>query len=84
MTNKEKVILDGYGKKLLAIRGSPTEYCPSGPAYSSIEIQTDKGTLHISGCSHCHVIDVVWRDSQLTVKSEKFTDEYEWYGTRQE
>uniref|UniRef100_A0A6M3LYN8 Uncharacterized protein n=1 Tax=viral metagenome TaxID=1070528 RepID=A0A6M3LYN8_9ZZZZ len=63
ITKNDKIILDGHGKKLLAVRGKYTDYCPDGPGYDYIEIQTDKGTLRIKGCSNCHVLDTYWEDS---------------------
>ena len=56
-----KVLLDGYGIKLKAIRGEVDTSCPydqevGREGYSEIVIETDKGNFFIHGCSQCYVL----------------------------
>ncbi len=52
-----KVLLDGHGVKLLAIRGKPlppdVHDPPGEEAMSEIVIETDIGNYVISGCHAC-------------------------------
>ena len=53
-----KVLLDGYGLKLKAIRGFPDHTCPDikEDGFSKIIIETNKGEFSIIGCSECYVL----------------------------
>ena len=53
-----KVLLDGYGLKLKAIRGFPDHTCPDikEDGFSKIVIETNKGEFSITGCYNCSVL----------------------------
>ena len=56
-----KVLLDGYGVKIKAIRGEVDNSCPDRrraeeEGYREIIIETNKGDIIIGGCSNCHVL----------------------------
>ncbi len=52
----EKLILDGYGQKLIAIRGLPSYYARHPDSYHKISIVTNKGEWVISSCSNCEMM----------------------------
>lgn len=54
---KEKILLDGYGIKLLSIRGKPHDDIELHPNdYEEIILETNKGTYVIEGCPNCYVV----------------------------
>lgn len=68
-----KVLLDGYGVTLKAIRGIPDSSCPDNrdSGFYEIIVETDKGDFIIKGCSNCYVLSCDFKESEFEVKGEK-------------
>lgn len=68
-----KILLDGHGIKLKAIRGILDDSCPrrdKGKGYREITVETNKGDFYVIGCSACHVLGAGWTGSEFTTKHE--------------
>lgn len=69
MKTMSKVLLDGYGVTLKAVRGVIDKTCPYNrdedkEGYREIVIETNKGNFIICGCSQCHVLSWLGENSE--------------------